>query len=222
MLKSAVKSFVRWSGYEILGPSRAYAAQRSLAQLLRQEQINLVLDIGANTGQFVLELFTFGYKQRVISFEPLSLAHAQLCRKSEIYPDWTVADRTAIGAEAGSVEIHISGNSWSSSILNMLPSHSKAEAHSAYVGSERVPVNRLDDICSLSANDRVVLKIDVQGYEKQVLEGAPRVLGACRAVMIEMSLLPLYEGQVLARSCGTCWFRRDSHHGRWGLVFATL
>jgi hypothetical protein len=81
----------------------------------------------------------------------------------------------------------------------MLPSHSKAEAHSAYVGSERVPVNRLDDICSLSANDRVVLKIDVQGYEKQVLEGAPRVLGACRAVMIEMSLLPLYEGQVLAR-----------------------
>jgi hypothetical protein len=43
------------------------------------------------------------------------------------------------------------------------------------------------------------LKIDVQGYEKQVLEGAPRVLGSCRAVIAEMSLLPLYEGQVLAK-----------------------
>ena len=199
MLKSVVKSFVRWSGYEILGPSRAYAAQRSLAQLLRQQQINLVLDVGANAGQFVMELFAFGYKGRVVSFEPLSSAHTQLCRKSKAYPDWTVADRTAVGAEAGSVEIHISGNSWSSSILNMLPSHSKAEPRSAYVGSETVPVNRLDDIYALTASDRAVLKIDVQGYERQVLEGAPRVLAACCAVVVEMSFSPLYESQILAR-----------------------
>jgi hypothetical protein len=62
-----------------------------------------------------------------------------------------------------------------------------------------VPINRLDDICTLAPADRVLLKIDVQGYEKQVLDGAQRILATCRAVMLEMSLIPLYDGEVLAR-----------------------
>jgi hypothetical protein len=75
----------------------------------------------------------------------------------------------------------------------------EAAPRSIYVGSETVPVNRLDDLCALSPDDRALLKIDVQGYEDKVLEGASRVLSACRAVHVEMELLPLYEGQVLAR-----------------------
>jgi FkbM family methyltransferase len=199
MLKELVRSFAKQCGYEILGPSRAYATQRSMAGLLRQERINLVLDVGANTGQFAEELQAFGYRGRILSFEPLASAHAQLRSKAEAHPNWTVAERTAIGAEMGSVEIHVSGNSVSSSILSMLPSHSEAEPESVYVGTERVPVNRLDDLYAPSQADRVALKIDVQGYERQVLEGAPRVLGSCRAVIAEMSFVPLYERQVLAK-----------------------
>jgi len=199
MLKSFVKGFAKRCGYEILGPSWAHAAERSLAGLLRQERINLVLDVGANTGQFVDELQAAGYRGRIVSFEPLASAHAQLRRRAEKLPAWTVADRTAIGAETGSFEIHVSGTSASSSILDMLPSHLEAAPQSFYVGTERVPVNRLDDLCTLSPTDRVLLKIDVQGYERQVLEGAPRVVGNCRAVISEMSLVPLYKGQALAR-----------------------
>ena len=110
-----------------------------------------------------------------------------------------IAVRTAVGAETGSIDLHVSANSVSSSILDMLPSHSEAAPESSYVRVETVPVHRLDDIYSVASTDRVLLKIDVQGYERQVLEGAPRVLGDCRAVISELSLMPLYKGQALAR-----------------------
>ncbi len=199
MLRGFVRDLAKRCGYEIMGYPRAFATSRSLNGLLHQEQINLILDIGANTGQFAGELRAGGYNGRILSFEPQALAHAQLRRQSEGDANWTIAERTAIGAEAGSVEIHISGNSVSSSILDMLPSHSEAAPQSNYVSTESVSVNRLDDLCTLTSVDRALLKIDVQGYERPVLDGAQQVLGSCRAVIVEMSLVPLYEGQVLAK-----------------------
>jgi FkbM family methyltransferase len=182
-----------------MGPPRAFAAHHSLSGLLRQQHINLVLDVGANTGQFVDELRNTGYSGKVVSFEPLASAHAALRSRAQRDPNWTIADRTAIGAEAGSVEINVSLNGVSSSILGMLPAHAEAEPQSSYMGAETVPVNRLDDLYLLDPEDRPMLKIDVQGYERQVLAGAPQVLGQCLAVIVEMSLVPLYDGQVLAR-----------------------
>ena len=97
------------------------------------------------------------------------------------------------------VEINIAGNTESSSILAMLPSHSEAAPQSRYVSTESVPIHRLDEVSNLSPSDRVMLKIDVQGYERQVLAGAEEVLKLCRAVVSELSLVPLYGGQALAR-----------------------
>ncbi len=199
MLKSFVRNSAKQCGYEILGPSRSYATERSLAGLLRQERINLALDVGANMGQFADELRASGYTGRIVSFEPLTSAHAELCRKAEADPNWRIADRTAIGAETGLINIHISGNSVSSSILEILPRHLESAPKSVYIGSETVPVKRLDDLYAISLDDRALLKIDVQGYEWHVLEGAPRILGSCCAVICEMSLSQLYEGQLLAR-----------------------
>jgi len=95
----------------------------------------------------------------------------------------------------GIVEMHVSGTSVSSSILEMLPLHLEAGPQSSYVGTETVQVHPLDHLCPLNSTDRVLLKVDVQGYESQVLAGALRVLEGCRAVMSEMSLVPLYDGQ---------------------------
>jgi FkbM family methyltransferase len=198
MVKALVRNLAKRLGYEVFGPPRAFANQRSLVGLLRREQINVVLDVGANTGQFATELRAWGYSGRIISFEPLAGAHTELCHKAGTDPGWIVAGRTAIGAETGSVEINVSGNSVSSSILGMLPSHAEAEPQSKYVGTEIVPVNRLDDLYTPKAADRVLLKIDVQGYEGQVLDGATAILNTSRAVILEMSLVPLYEGQMLA------------------------
>jgi FkbM family methyltransferase len=196
--KDLIRKLAKKCDYEILGLPRAYAAERALAGLVREQQINLVLDVGANAGQFVGELLSSGYKGRIVSFEPLTSAHKQLCHEARLHPEWTIANRTAVGAVNGSIDIHISGNGVSSSILGMLPSHSLAAPESAYVGIETVPISRLDDLYTLSATDRALLKIDVQGYEKQVIDGAALVLRGVRAVITEMSLVPLYDGQTLA------------------------
>jgi FkbM family methyltransferase len=198
-LKALIRNLAKQFGYEVFGPPRAFANQRTIIGLLRQEQINLVLDVGANTGQFAGELRACGYTGRIVSFEPLAAAHAQLRSHASTDPNWTIAERTAVGATHGSIEIHVSKNSVSSSILAMLPAHSEAEPQSAYVETETVPLNRLDDLYSPTPADRVLLKIDVQGYEPQVIEGAANLLSTCRAVILELSLVPLYKGQLLAK-----------------------
>ena len=62
-----------------------------------------------------------------------------------------------------------------------------------------MPIARLDSILSSDALDdeQVHLKLDVQGYEMQALRGAPSTLSQAVSVEAELSLVPLYEGQVL-------------------------
>jgi FkbM family methyltransferase len=199
VLKKTIKHLAKVCGYEVIKQPRAYAAQRSLKGLLDQQRINVVLDIGANEGQFAEDLRASGYSGRIISFEPLAAAHKLLTKKAAADPNWTIAERTALGSETGSLEMHIAGNSMSSSLLPMLPAHSDAAPESKYIAVEKVPVNRLDNLWNASETDRILLKIDVQGYEKQVLDGAQQVLRNSGAVMIEMSFVALYDGQILAQ-----------------------
>jgi FkbM family methyltransferase len=170
-----------------------------LALGLNRFGIDLILDVGANTGQFSLELRSFGYQGRIVSFEPLSAAHALLEKAAISDSNWQVHRRCAVGDRDGEVEINVSGNSVSSSILPILESHSSAAQGSAYVGVERVPLVRLDTVAPAYLKDgrSAFLKIDTQGFEWHVLEGAVQVLPNFRGVLCELSLVPLYEGQHL-------------------------
>ena len=84
----------------------------------------------------------------------------------------------ALGAEEGTSEINIAGNSWSSSLLDMARAHANAAPESAYVGKYVIEVKTLDSVYSEYANDnsRPFLKIDTQGYTKQVLDGVQHSL----------------------------------------------
>jgi FkbM family methyltransferase len=158
-----------------------------------------VLDVGANIGQFGQHLRGLGYGGDIVSFEPLSDAHAALQAAAAGDARWHVAPRAAIGAESGEIEINVAGNSASSSILAMLDRHRDVAPQSAYVGRETVPLMRLDDAAAAYPGDpaRTWLKIDTQGYEAQVMAGAPELLRTVRAVQCEVSFAPLYAGQPL-------------------------
>ena len=175
-----------------------------LAQLIagfRHFDIDLVLDVGANEGQFALEIRTGGYSERIVSIEPMASAHMRLLQASEGDLDWQVHPRCAVGASTGKIDLNIAGNSVSSSVLPMLAAHSDAAPESAYQGRETVPLTTLDLIGSKYSDQAKApfLKIDTQGYEWQVLDGAKAILPKVRGILMEISFIPLYEGQHLWR-----------------------
>jgi FkbM family methyltransferase len=197
--KSIIRRMLRRLGYDahryipVLSPGAQQAA------ILKSRGINLVLDVGANAGQFGAALREAGYTGRIVSFEPLDAARQRLLASSAGDPAWEVADRAAIGHEDGEIEIHVSANSFSSSALDMLPAHLRSAPESRYVGSERVPLRRLDGIAGpyLRPDSVTLLKIDTQGFEDRVLEGAAGILPRVAAIQLELSLVPLYAGQKL-------------------------
>ena len=159
--------------------------------------VEVVLDVGANTGQFAQGLRRSGYAGQIVSFEPLSEAHAALSKAAADDPLWDVAARCALGAAEGQAEINVAANSYSSSLLPMLAAHEEAAPHSAYRDKESCAVITLDSFVARSFADPTVsfgLKIDTQGFEAAVLAGAARILPQVNVVLCEMSLVPLYEG----------------------------
>jgi hypothetical protein len=81
----------------------------------------------------------------------------------------------------------------------MLENHRRAAPGAAYVGSEVVPVIRLDQAAAsfLSEAQNIFLKVDVQGFELEVLAGAEEILPRIVGAQLELSLVPLYQGQAL-------------------------
>lgn len=194
-----VKRLINAAGFDLRRLSPSANPTYQLLKGLDHFNIDLVLDVGANIGQFASGLRSVGFNGNIVSFEPLSDAYKLLSARAERDAKWQVHSRGAIGDYDGEVEINISGNSVSSSVLPMLEAHSAAAMQSAYVASETVPIFKLDTIVSeyLSGSNRCFLKIDAQGFEWQVLDGASETLVRAQGVLCELSLVPLYEGQRL-------------------------
>ena len=130
-------------------------------------------------------------------------AHSTLCLRSQSDPKWQAAARVAIGADRGTIELNVSANSVSSSVLPMLAAHMNAAPESAYSSQETVPLLSLDEAAApfINVADSILLKIDTQGYEWQVLDGAPNLIAKARGVLIELSMVQLYENQHLWLEC---------------------
>lgn len=193
MLKQVVRSAFKAAGLHVM---RARNAPKTPLMALG---IDVLLDVGANIGQSARKARNEGYRGRIVSFEPLPDAHARLTTEASGDPLWTVHDRCAVGAEAGVVEINISQNSFSSSILPMLGTHADAAPQSVYVGVAKTDVIALDSVFGtyVKPGDKVFLKIDTQGFESEVLKGAAASLDHIDVIQLELSTVPLYDGQKL-------------------------
>lgn len=176
--------------------------ERNFIHQLQSHGVTTILDVGANSGQYASGLRAAGFEGRIASFEPTSEAFSQLERMANADPLWE-SRRCALGDSDGTVTINIAGNAGeSSSVLPMLRTHQDAYPPANYVGTEEVPIYRLDSVAPeiLGATDVVFLKLDVQGFEKQVLAGSSAtVKDRCVGLQLELSFVPLYEGGMLIR-----------------------
>jgi FkbM family methyltransferase len=191
------RELLRKSGFDIVRYPIVHSGRGRLARLLTFYNINLVLDVGANRGQFAHQLRGAGYTGKIMSFEPLEQAHQALLKVSENDPNWTVAERMAIGEANHRVILNVAENEESSSLRAISGLHQRAEPKSQYVAQQTVNLRTLDS-CALSLISEDVsalLKIDAQGYEGEVLLGAEHILTKIRGVQLELSLVQLYEGQ---------------------------
>jgi FkbM family methyltransferase len=190
----AAKLFVHRVGFDV---TRDTFKHGFIVQLQAQG-IDTVVDIGANSGQFAELLRRSGYTGRVHSVEPLSAAFDQLSAAASGDALWTV-QRAAVSDEPGTITMNVSENSVSSSVLPMLDTHAVAAPSAQYVAHEEVSATTVDDIVASAGivPERTMLKIDVQGYEKAVFDGATATLSRFAGVRTEMSLVPLYDGQCL-------------------------
>ncbi|MFG2022752.1 FkbM family methyltransferase [Streptomyces sp. NPDC048825] len=189
-----------------------------IVQLIHRSRIDLVLDVGANRGDYGAMLRRFGYHGRIVSFEPLHEPLRTLRRRAAADPLWKVFPY-ALGDRNCTVNVNVAGNGCaSSSVLPMLSRHTEACPESRYVDVQEAEQFRLDAVWPQVAGpeERVFLKLDVQGYEGAVLEGAADRVGQCTGLQMEVSCVPLYEGSLLLEDALGIAQRR------YGMTLATL
>jgi FkbM family methyltransferase len=182
---------------QMLNRQTLKAEQQVVTEFLAHTGADVVLDVGANAGQFGDLVLRTGFPGKIISFEAIPEVHQQLMRHARQKSDsWIVAPCAALGSKRGEITLNVAANTVSSSVLPMLWAHRDAAPQSVYVNQVTVNLERLDEHASrlLPPDAKLIIKIDTQGYEMEVLKGAAGLLHRTAGIQVELSLTPLYEG----------------------------
>ncbi len=164
-----------------------------LIDFLKSRNIDIVVDVGANEGQFGKELRKMGYRGRIISFEPLAESFERLKAASDKDENWTIIN-SAVGDTDGDITINRTRSTVYSSI-NEVSSYGLARDNGmSVISRDVVPIMRLDGMEDLQRAEQIFLKVDTQGYEKQVLTGASGLLPIVLGIQLELPVKHLYDG----------------------------
>jgi FkbM family methyltransferase len=211
ILNRIAKNLLRLAGFDVerlAGDSLLFFAQKQrgeiwfsyntqLQKLFDEESIDLVLDVGANKGQFAEKIRSF-YLGTILSFEPVSSVFERLQKAASSDPNWHVYN-CALGSQECTQEINVSDETMFSSLLKSNEYCAKRFGeYSLGKHSERVSVRRaenvLEEIAPKIRGNRIFLKMDTQGYDTVVFEGLGSALERIVLLQSEVSLLPIYDG----------------------------
>jgi FkbM family methyltransferase len=166
-----------------------------LKRLLAKLDIDCVLDVGANCGQFARELRGIGYNGHIISFEPVT--HEFLTMKEHFKSDlkWS-GFQTALGSNSEFMTINVPGSTVMSSFLEA-DQLMNSIVETKETMQELVEVKRLDSVLPQlleeSSISRVFLKMDTQGYDLEVFRGAFGCMEQIQGLQSELSVQRLYK-----------------------------
>ena len=184
-------------GYDVIRKSKDRLRDRHLHNLFIKHQVETVIDVGANQGQYGQFLRSIGFSGSIISFEPLSDAFKTLSALSENDPNWHVYNH-ALGDTETEMTINVSNYSDFSSFLAPTTYSKDTFQHkSEVIRQETVKIKVLDSLFDeLPGTDtrRIHLKMDTQGFDLNVFKGVQQHLEQIQTMQSEISIRELYEG----------------------------
>ena len=191
------KKIAAYFGYEFIRVNNSIAQNQNLQtiELIKQYKIDLILDVGANLGQFATDIRNAGYQGQIISFEPVKQCYQYL---TSIADDAWQVENFALGDKDSEEEINISNKTVFSSILDVNEFGKSNFSNSIeVVDKQSIQVKRLDDIIRKLVNDlgkrKVFLKLDTQGYDNRVIRGALQTLKYVQILQTEISCKGIYK-----------------------------
>lgn len=166
--------------------------QPILADFLKSRNVDLVIDVGANSGQFGEELRQWGYDGKILSYEPGSSAFANLTGVSMRDRGWDIC-KEALGDVPGTATLEVTRSTVFSSFLPQSRETHSYGAAAEVVSTEDVPVTTLDRVIFARSEKCIFVKIDTQGFERQVLAGLTDV-SCVVGLQMELPVAQLYRG----------------------------
>lgn len=192
-MKNIIKSVLKYFGLNVSKRNTTTDKELLHSKQLLTNEIDLVLDVGANIGQYANGIIENGYKGDIWSIEPLPNEFLILKKKSEKYKCWKVFN-CAFGLKDS--EGYINYYKKESVISSILEFHSDFN-HQAEVIKEKIKIVNGDNFLKHqpTRHKNIFLKIDCQGYEKFILDGLKKSIKYFKGIKIETSIQNTYNGE---------------------------
>lgn len=201
-LRNVARYAVQRIDRRLMGSPEVAYYTRHIAYVIKRLDVDCVIDVGAHYGEYAMLLRRSGYKGKILSVEPVQSSFRVLIENSSGDDRWKCF-RCALGTSDTTLTMHVSENSVYSSLGDASEFGLRRHSSMQTVHDELVPVRRLDDVFSLyctqldSPPKRILLKVDTQGWDEQVLQGAPQLVERVIALQTEMSVARLYNHSVM-------------------------
>lgn len=185
--------------HDLIPQNKFQHPDRLVSEALKHMGVDLIVDAGANRGQFAKRMIENGFDGTILSFEPVPATYAILAAAAQKHPNWQVFN-LALGDTAGQMTIHCHTDD---SLNSFLPTGNLARER--YDGmdqrKEEVNIETLDSFLEkkigaseMKSPNSIFLKLDTQGYDLAVLRGAQRTVEMITIIQSEASVNPIYEG----------------------------
>ncbi|MBN2117227.1 MAG: FkbM family methyltransferase [Anaerolineales bacterium] len=194
VVRRLTRSSLNSIGFDLIRTSKL--AEFNLCGL-RKIPIKTIIDIGANTGQFARSMRARFPEANFLCFEPLPEPYTMLQNWVNKTPDRVQSFNVAIGNQDGETQMFFHRDfSPSSSLLANTAIGEKIFPVTKNQERVTIKLSTLDHaLQNIKLEDKILIKLDVQGYEDRVLEGGEVTFGKAAACILEISLDDLYVGQ---------------------------
>ena len=199
LVKIAQRRFRRHGYSLVVAPSRGAGAPvwDVWDWVLDTTNVRTIVDIGANDGAYAAYLSDFFQPAAVHAFEPLPSCQAALAALRQRLPTLAVHP-VALADDPGQATFFENGYAPASSLLRVSDLSRRVFPETDRETAVTVTLARLDDVLPVeNLEPDILIKVDVQGVEDRVIEGGRAVFSAAKVVLVEMSFVPIYQGQPL-------------------------